>query len=84
MKAVYYSLIRKKVINEVNRIGDGICEIIIDIELSFGTCNTIELEDGTDNIFIHVFEENDFDIFYDFDALDLLDKLEIYKALKTI
>lgn len=84
MKIIYDSLLKKRAIAEINRLGDGICEIIIDIDLSFGTINTIEYDKEYNSIFIHILEIFDYDICCDFDELNLEDRVEIIKVLKTI
>jgi hypothetical protein len=84
MKKLYDSFLKKKAISEIKRIGDGICEIILDIPLSFSTINTIEVDDMDDRILLHVFEYPDFDVTYDFDDLEVIDKIEVIKALKAI
>ena len=84
MDILYNSFIRKRTIAEIKRIGDGICEIIIDIPLSFSAINTIEFDEIDNKIFLHTFEHPDYDISYDFDDLEIEDKFEIINALKTI
>lgn len=84
MKVLYDSFIKKRVISEIKRIGEGICEIIVDIPLSFSTANTIEFDEIDNRVILHVFEFPDFDICYDFDDLETEDKIEIINSLKAI
>jgi hypothetical protein len=84
MKKLYNLFLKKKAIEEIKRIGDGICEIILDIPISFTTINTIEIDEIDDRILLHVFEYPDFDTAYDFEDLDIEDKIIIIKSLKTI
>lgn len=84
MKKLYDSFIKNKAISEIKRIGSGVCEIVVDIPLSFSTINTIEFDEYDNRIILHVFEFPDFDMNYDFDDLEIEDKIEIIKVLKTI
>jgi hypothetical protein len=63
--------------------GGSLNEIVIDITISFATINSIEL-DGDENLLVHIFDENDFDIFCDFSDLDESDQLTILSFLNTI
>lgn len=85
MKQILGNIIKRKIINYIKRYGDGVPEIIIDITLSFGVCNSIELiEVENENlIYLHIFDDN-LDIISDFDDLDDDDKLIILYILKTI
>jgi hypothetical protein len=63
--------------------GGSLNEIVIDIVISFATINSLEVDtDG--NLLVHVFDENDFDIFCDFSDLDESDQLTILSVLNTI
>jgi hypothetical protein len=84
MKVILNKILKNKAIFYIEEIGQGVCEILIDMELSFGTCNSIEYVKSEGNIYIHIFEENDYDLVIDFDDLEELDKIEIIKTLKTI
>jgi hypothetical protein len=84
MKVILNKILKNKAIFYIEEIGQGVCEILIDMELSFGTCNSIEYVKSEGNIYIHIFEENDYDLVIDFDDLEELDKIEIIKILKTI
>lgn len=83
MKKIFSGVLRKKVIKSIKFYGKGVSELIIDIELSFGTCNSIEL-DSEGNVLIHMFDSKDFDISCDFDDISEEDKLKVLKVLNTI
>jgi hypothetical protein len=70
MKQILGNIIKRKVINYIKRYGDGVPEVIIDISLSFGICNSIELieVDNENLIYVHIFDD-DLDIISDFDDL---------------
>lgn len=84
MEKIYDSLLKKRVVSEIERIGDGICEIIISVDLSFGQIDTVEYDESINKIYVHSFEYEDYDIVYDFDELVVVDKIEIIKTLKAI
>lgn len=84
MKVVLKSILRKKAIYLIKTIGIGVYEIIINIELSFLTINSIEFDEKADCIFLHAFEEDDFDLIFDFDDLNEEDMLRIIKVLDRI
>jgi hypothetical protein len=84
VKIILHNIIRKKTIKSIEDIGQGICEIIVDIDLSFGVCNSVEYVGSEGAIYIHIFEDDDYDIVIDFDDLSEEDKLKILKKLNTI
>jgi hypothetical protein len=84
MNKLYDSFLKKRAILEIKRLGNGICEIIIDIDLSFSTIDTIEFDEIDNIIIVHVFEFPEYDISYDFDDLEIEDKIQIIKSLNTI
>jgi|LakMenEpi03Aug12_release.lakeMendotaPanAssembly.Ray.scaffolds.fasta_scaffold825285_2 hypothetical protein len=81
MNIILHNLIRKRTIEVIEDLGDGIQELIIDIELSFGTVHSIE--SFNKQIIVHVFK-SDLDLTFDFDDLKEQDKFRIWKALKAI
>lgn len=80
MKVIYKNVIRKKVIENIKRIGIDVSEIVLDIELSEMTINTIEWIESDKSLFVHVFVD-DLDHYYEFDDLSEGDKLLILTAL---
>ena len=84
MKTMYNSFLRNKAISEIKRLGNGICEILVEIPLSFSTVITLEFIETENRIMVHVFEFDEFDMSFDFDDLDIEDKIEIIKSLKAI
>ena len=83
MKKIFSNVIKKKIIKSIKLHGKGVSELVIDINLSFGICNSIEL-DSEGNVLLHIFDENDFDIVCDFDDVSEEDILVIIKTLNTI
>lgn len=83
MKTILNGILRKRIVNKINDIGQGISEIIIDLELSIGQAGTIEYIKDEDRIIIHCFK-NEFDFSFDFEDLYEQDKIIILSYLKAI
>lgn len=83
MRKILQNVLKKKCINLVKIYGGSLNEIVIDIQISFATINSLEL-DTEGNLLVHVFDENDFDIFCEFSDLDESDQLTILSVLNTI
>jgi hypothetical protein len=76
---------KKKISKIIRILGIGLTEIIIDIELSLGTFNSIEWVKSENKIWLHMFhEDDDIQISFDFDDLDDLDKYIVYTLLASI
>ncbi len=76
---------KKKVIKIIQILGIGLTELIIDIDLSIGTFNSIEWSKSENKVWLHMFhDEGDIQISVDFDDLDKDDKYEIYTLLASI
>jgi len=76
---------KKKVIKIIQILGIGLTELIIDIDLSIGTFNSIEWSKSENKIWLHIFhEDEDIQISVDFDDLDKDDKYEVYTLLASI
>lgn len=84
MRKLYDNFLKRQLIDEIQRLGQGICEIMVDIPLSFSTINSIEFNNQQGLITVHVFEFPDYEINYDFDDLEVEDKIKIIRTLKTI
>jgi hypothetical protein len=80
VEIIYRRLIRKKVIEYINFIGMDISEVILDIELSEITINSIEWIEIEDLLLVHIFQD-DLDFFYDFDELPEIDRVLILTRL---
>ncbi len=66
-------------------MGIGLNELIMDIELSFATFNSIEYVKAENKIYLYIMhEDEDIEISYDFDDLDKEDKYFVYISLATI
>jgi hypothetical protein len=76
---------KRKISKIIQILGIGLNELIIDIDLSIGTFNSIEWVKSENKIWLNIFlEENDIQITFDFDDLDKIDKYIIYTLLSSI
>jgi hypothetical protein len=76
---------KRKVAKIIQILGIGLTEIILDIDLSLGTFNSIEWIKSENKIWLHMFhEDDDIQISFDFDDLDKIDKYIVYTLLASI
>ena len=76
---------KRKVAKIILILGIGLTEIIVDIDLSLGTFNSIEWIKSENKIWLHMFhEDDDIQISFDFDDLDKIDKYIVYTLLASI
>lgn len=76
---------KKKVIKLIQILGIGLNELVIDIELSFITFNSIEWIRGENKIYLHILDAyDDLELSFDFDDLSKEDKREIFNILSAI
>ena len=76
---------KRKVAKIIQILGIGLTEIILDIDLSLGTFNSIEWIKSENKIWLHMFhEDDDIQISFDFDDLDKIDKYVVYTLLSSI
>ena len=76
---------KRKVAKTIQILGIGLTEIIMDIDLSLGTFNSIEWVKSENKIWLYMFhEDDDIEISFDFDDLDKDDKYEVYITLASI
>ena len=76
---------KREVAKIIQILGIGLTEIILDIDLSLGTFNSIEWIKSENKIWLHMFhEDDDIQISFDFDDLDKIDKYIVYTLLASI
>lgn len=75
---------KKKVIQIIKILGIGLNELIIDIELESITINSIEWSPDDNNVYLHVFDEDDIDLEFNFDELPKNDQSIIFTQLSQI
>lgn len=76
---------KRKISKIIKILGIGLTELVIDIDLSLGTFNSIEWIKSENKIWLHMFhEDDDIQISFDFDDLDKIDKYIIYTLLTSI
>jgi hypothetical protein len=76
---------KRKITKMILIMGIGLTELIMDIELSFATFNSIEYVKAENKIYLYIMhEDEDIEISYDFDDLDKEDKYLVYISLASI
>jgi hypothetical protein len=83
MKVILQKVIRKKVKNLIKNLGVNTLELLIEMPLSFSMCDSIEYNEKDDRIYIHIFDDDDFDLICDFDDIEEEDKLKVYQILSS-
>ena len=73
----------KQKIIELIKVITFLDEVGINIELSIGFFDTIEVYDE-ETVILHRFEDEDYDYYYYFDDLNESDKKKIYDNLKVL
>lgn len=84
MKKFLDKKMKHEIINMIKILGIGMSELIMDFDLDSATFNSIEWDSSDNKVYLHIFEEGDFDITYDFEDLDVDDQMEIYITLASI
>jgi hypothetical protein len=83
MKVIFQKIIKKKVELLIRKLGVNVFELIIELPLSFSMCDSIEYNEKDNRIYIHIFDEDDFDLICDFDDIEEEDKLKVYQILSS-
>lgn len=83
MDIIFNKVLKNKVIKLVKSYGNDVYEIVLDLPLSVGNYHTIEYDNITNEIILHMFDFN-FDYPYPFDDLNIDDRLRVYQILKGI
>lgn len=73
-------MIKDKTIKLIKELGNGLNELVFDINLDMGDFNTIEYRQK--KIVLHIFKEKDYDITFDYDILSEEDKIKILNSLR--
>ena len=72
---------KNKIIQLIKILGIGINELVLDINLDCGSFESIEWNKEEDKIYLHIFEDEDIDITFDFEELSEEDQLKLYQIL---
>ena len=75
---------KNKIVQLIKILGIGIHELVIDINLECGSFESIEWNKEEDKIYLHIFEDEDIDITFDFEELSEEDKLKLYQILSIL
>lgn len=84
MEAIFNRVLKNKIIKIMkNYLDDDINELILDFPLSIGFYHTIEYDNTTNDVILHMFDF-DYDYPFLFDDLYEEDKLRVYQILKEL
>ena len=84
MEAIFNRVLKNKIMKIMkNYLDDDINELILDFPLSIGFYHTIEYDNNTNDVILHMFDF-DFDYPFLFDDLYEEDKLRVYQILKEL
>ncbi len=84
MEAIFNRVLKNKIIKIMkNYLDDDINELILDFPLSIGFYHTIEYDNNTNDVILHMFDF-DYDYPFLFDDLYEEDKLRVYQILKEL
>lgn len=72
---------KNKIVQLIKILGVGINELVMEINLDCGSFESIEWNKDEDKIYLHIFEDDDVDITFDFDELSEEDQLKLYQIL---
>lgn len=75
---------KEKVKEIIKILGVGYNEIVTDLNIDGFIFNSIEWDEEEDKILLHMFEDDDYDYFVDFDDLEEESKQKIYVLLSII
>mgnify|MGYP003344232623 CR=1 FL=1 len=74
---------KEKVIELIRILGVGLNELVFDFEIDGTKFNSIEWKPEEDVVLLHIFEDDETDIFCDFEAIDIDKQIKVYKILTT-
>ena len=76
---------KRKLAKVIRILGIGLNELVIDIETSVATFNSVEWSKSENKIWLHIFhDDEEIQLTFDFDDLDDFDKYVIYSLLSSI
>jgi len=84
MKKIMVRVMKNKIVQLIKILGIGIHELVIDINLDCGSFESIEWNKEEDKIYLHIFEDEDIDITFDFEELSEEDQLKLYQILSIL
>lgn len=84
MKKLVLFAMRNEVIKLIKILGIGLNEIVIEFNLECGNFETIEYNPEDDSLVLHIFQDEDLDITFDFDDLDEEDQKQVYRTLAVL
>jgi len=83
MDVIFNKVLKNKIIKLVKFYGGSVNELVLYFPLSIGDYHTIEWDDVSNDLTLHMFDV-DYDYPLPFDDLSEQDKLRVYQILKGI
>ena len=78
-------IMKRKLAKVIRILGIGLNELVIDIETSVATFNSVEWSKSENKIWLHIFhDDEEIQLTFDFDDLDVLDQYIIFSLLSSI
>ena len=84
MKKIMSRVMKNKIVQLIKILGIGINELVLNINLDCGSFESIEWNKEEDKIYLHIFEDEDIDITFDFEELSEEDQLKLYQILSIL
>lgn len=89
MEVILNTVFKNKIFDIFESMSKDLSEIVIDIDLEIGICNTIEIDRKNNNVTLHFFDtelsdDESMDVELLFEDLDYNEKIKVYKKLKRL
>ena len=75
---------KEKVIDLIRILGIGLNELVFDFEVDDMKFNSIEWLPDEDIVLLHIFEDDETDIYCDFENINIDKQIKVYKILSSI
>jgi len=75
---------KDKVIDLIRLLGVGFNELVFEFEIDGVDFNSIEWLPDEDLVLLHIFEDDETDIYCDFEGIDIDKQIKVYKLLLSI
>lgn len=72
---------KQKIINLIQILGVDINELVFDFEIDGVKFNSIEWIPEEDQVLLHIFEDDETDLHFDFEGIDIDKQIKVYKIL---
>jgi len=72
---------KNKIIELIKLLGFGLNELLMNLDLPIGKFDSVEWDEESNKVFLHIFKGENLDIMVDFDDLDEESQLKLYQLL---